>query len=203
MVVPLVVRSGSSFRPCTLSGEPFMRTAYSVPPSLAVPAGSTRFCTLMAFTTSAGAIPRACSAGRSRSTEITRLLPPYGNGTATPGMVMSCGRSTLTAASNSDCSGSVLLDRPSWMTGMLDAEYLMTSGGVMPGGSWRSCACMMDTTCASAVWMLASGWKKTLMMATPASDCDSMCSMSLTVVVRLRSLCAVMRWPISCADSPP
>ena len=39
----------------------------------------------------------------------------------------------LIAASNTVCSGSVGLDRPSWTTGMLDAEYLMISGGVMPG----------------------------------------------------------------------
>ena len=115
---------------------------------------------------------------------------------------MSCGRSTLTAASNSEFSGSVGLDRPSCTTGMLDAEYLITSGGVMPGGSWRTCVCSAATTCAIAVWMLAFGWKKILMIVMPASDCDSMCSMSLTVVVRPRSFCAAMRWPISCAGSP-
>ncbi len=86
---------------------------------------------------------------------------------------------------------------------MLDAEYLMTSGGVMPGGSWRSWACSIATTCAIAVWMFAVGWKKTLMIVMPASDVDSMCSMSLTVVVRLRSFCAAMRWPISWAGRPP
>ena len=116
---------------------------------------------------------------------------------ATPGMVTSCGRSVLTAASKTACSGSVELERPSWITGMLEAEYLMTSGGVMPGGSWRSWACSMATTWAMAVWMLAVGWKKTLITATPASEVDSMCSMSLTVVVRLRSFWAEMRWPIS------
>jgi hypothetical protein len=63
---------------------------------------------------------------------------------------------------------------------MLDAEYLMTSGGVMPGGSWRSWACSIATTCAIAVWMFAVGWKKTLMIVMPFSDVDSMCSMSLT-----------------------
>ena len=68
---------------------------------------------------------------------------------------MSCGRSTLTAASKSDCSGRVALDSPSCTTGMLDAEYLMTSGGVMPGGSCRTCVCTAATTCAIAVWMLA------------------------------------------------
>ena len=116
---------------------------------------------------------------------------------------MSCGRSTLMAVSNTVCSGSVGLDSASCTTGMLLAEYLMMSGGVMPGGSWRSCACMMDTTCAMAVGMFAVGWKKTLMTETPASDCDSMCSMSLTVVVRPRSVCDEMRLPISCADRPP
>ena len=73
---------------------------------------------------------------------------------------------------------------------MLDAEYLITSGGVMPGGSWRTCVCSDATTCAIAVWMFAVGWKNTLMIVMPASDCDSMCSMSLTVVVRPRSVCA-------------
>ena len=88
------------------------------------------------------------------------------------------------------------------MTGMLEAEYLMMSGGVMPGGSCRTCACSIATTCAIAVWMLAVGWKNTLMTLMLASEVDSMCSMSLTVVVRLRSFCAEIRWPISCAGSP-
>ena len=179
-----------------------MRTVYSVAPNLAVPDGRIRFCRLTALTTSAGARPRACSACMSRSTEISRFLPPYGNGIATPGIVISCGRRMLIAASNTVCSGSVGLDRPSWTTGMLEAEYLMISGGVMPGGSWRSCVCSIATTWAIAVWMFAVGWKKTLMTVMPASEVDSMCSMSLTVVVRLRSFCAAMRWPISCAGRP-
>src|SRR5882672_3500231 len=110
-------------------------------------------------------------------------------------MVMSLGRRMLMAASNIDCSGSVGLDRPICTTGMLEAEYLMISGGVIPGGSWRICVCSIATVCAIAVWMLAFGWKNTLMIAMPGRVCDSMCSMSETVVVRLRSLVAVMRWP--------
>ena len=47
--------------------------------------------------------------------------------------------------------------------------------------------------------MFAVGWKKTLMTVMPASERDSMCSMSLTVVVRPRSLWPAIRWPISCA----
>src|SRR5277367_4378689 len=104
---------------------------------------------------------------------------------ATPGMVTRRGRRKLTAASNTACSVMLGLDRPSWMIGMLDAEYLITSGGRMPGGNWRNCACSMATTCEIAVGILAFGWKKILMIEKPASDSDSMCSMSLTVVVRL------------------
>ena len=59
------------------------------------------------------------------------------------------------------------------------------------------------TTWAIAVWMLAVGWKNTLITEIPASEVDSMCSMSLTVVVRLRSFCAAMRCPISVAGRPP
>ena len=59
----------------------------------------------------------------------------------------------------------------------------MTSGGVVPGGSWRSSVCETAVTWATARSIRAPGWKKTLTTATPRSDCDSMCSMSLTVVV--------------------
>ena len=45
----------------------------------------------------------------------------------------------------------------------------------------------MAVTWASAVWMLACGRKKILMTPTPFTDCDSMCSMSLTVMVMPRS----------------
>jgi hypothetical protein len=73
MVAPLAVRTGSSFKPATASGEPLILTEYSVPPNLAVPEGRIRFWVLMALTTSMGARPRDCSAGVSRSTEIRRL----------------------------------------------------------------------------------------------------------------------------------
>ena len=75
-MAPPLVRTGRSLRPAMASGEPFMRTVYSVSPSLAVPEGRIRFCVLTALTTSAGARPRACSALVSRSTEITLILPP-------------------------------------------------------------------------------------------------------------------------------
>jgi hypothetical protein len=75
-VAPFTVRIGRSLRPAIASGEPFMRTPYSVAPNLAVPEGRIRFCVLIAFTTSDGDRPRACSAWVSRSTEISRFLPP-------------------------------------------------------------------------------------------------------------------------------
>ena len=72
--LPPIVRTGRSFSPLIASGEPFMRTVYSVSPNLAVPDGRIRFCVLTALTTSAGDRPRACSACMSRSTEISAVL---------------------------------------------------------------------------------------------------------------------------------
>ncbi len=60
----------------------------------------------------------------------------------------------------------------------------------------------MEVTWATALPIFTCGWKKILMMAMPLSDCDSMCSMSLTVVVMPRSLLKTMRVDISCAESP-
>ncbi len=60
----------------------------------------------------------------------------------------------------------------------------------------------MAVTCAIAVSMLAPGWKKTFTTAMPFSDCDSMCSMSSTVVVSERSVRLMMRLLISSALSP-
>ena len=93
----------------------------------------------------------------SRSTETTRVLPPYGKGTAAPGTVISCVRTWVMPMSFSCCSESVALDRPTCTTGTLDAEYRMTSGGVVPGGSMRSWVWLIATTWASAVCMLACG----------------------------------------------
>ena len=72
----LVVRTGKSFRPDNTPGEPFMRTVYSVSPNFTVPEGKIKFCVFTALTTSAGDRPRACKASASKSTEITRTLPP-------------------------------------------------------------------------------------------------------------------------------
>src|SRR5712671_6941239 len=78
----------------------------------------------------------------------------------------------------------------------------MISGGVVPGGMVRSRVWLMAVTSALAEPMLASGWKKTRISPTPASDCDSMCSMLLTVVVIARSEMVTMRPSTSFGESP-
>ena len=78
----------------------------------------------------------------------------------------------------------------------------MTNGGTAPGGSERNCTWLIAVTSATAMPMSTCGWKKILMMARPISDCDSMCSMSLTVVVMPRSLGDAMRLAICSADRP-
>jgi len=71
--------------------------------------------------------------------------------------------------------------------GTFDALYRMMKGGVVPGGACLSELCEMAVTCAVAASIFAPGWKKILMTAIPVSVWLSMCSMSLTVVVRPRS----------------
>src|SRR5208283_1511920 len=88
------------------------------------------------------------------------------------------------------------------MMGTLEALYWMTSGGVVPGGMLLICVCAIAVTCATAVAMLTFGWKKILMIAMPFNDCDSMCSMPLTVVVSERSLRMVIRLAICSGDRP-
>ena len=86
--------------------------------------------------------------------------------------------------------------------GTLEALNWRTSGGVVPGGSCRSCVCAMAVTCATALATLTLGWKKILMTPMPFSDCDSMCSMSFTVVVSERSLWTVIRSAICWGERP-
>ncbi|MNP52899.1 hypothetical protein D3C76_1473230 [compost metagenome] len=61
------------------------------------------------------------------------------------------------------------------------------SGGVMPAGICLSTVCDTAVTWALAVRISTLGWKKILTMPMPGNDCDSMCSMSLTVVLKARS----------------
>ena len=78
----------------------------------------------------------------------------------------------------------------------------MMNGGVAPGGRLRNCTWQIAVTWATALPMFTCGWKKILMTEMPLSDCDSMCSMSLTAIVKPRSLLKAMRVDISCAERP-
>ena len=73
----------------------------------------------------------------------------------------------------------------------------------MPWGSECSTDCELAASCATAASILALGWKKILMIAMPGSDCDSMCSMSFTEVVKARSQRMVMTSAISSGEMPP
>jgi len=101
------------------------------------------------------------------------------------------------------CSERVLLPSPSCRIGTFEALNRMIRGGEPPGGSTRVIVWLMAVTWATAASMLVPGWKKTLMTPTPVNDCDSMCSMSFTVVVIARSLIVTMRFAISSGVSPP
>ena len=89
--------------------------------------------------------------------------------------------------SDSCCSLSWGAERPSCRIGTDEASYVRMNGGVMPGGKFRTALWLIAVTWATALAMFVFGWKKTLMTPTPLRDCDSMCSMSLTVVVSDRS----------------
>src|ERR1700730_13580555 len=73
----------------------------------------------------------------------------------------------------------------------------MTSGGVMPAGNCFSPTWASAITSEIAPSIFADGCGNTLTTATPLSDCDSMCSMLLTLVVRDRSKIDTMRVLIS------
>src|SRR5947209_12448680 len=81
--------------------------------------------------------------------------------------------------------------------GTFDAENCKMNGGVVPVGSTRRIVWLIAVTCATAASIRTPGWKKTLMTEIPETDCDSICSMSLTVVVMARSLIVVKRFSIS------
>ena len=66
----------------------------------------------------------------------------------------------------------------------------------------RSMVCDCAVICARAISTLALGWKYTRITATPLYDCDSMCSISLTVVVSDRSKNSTTRFSISSGVRP-
>ncbi len=110
---------GSSFSSGTVRGLAFIATSYSNSPILAVPEGSTMFCSPRVLTTSIGARPFDCSSRGSRSTITCRCLPPYGYGIDAPGTVTSWVRRKLSPTSFS--SASDIPDSASWRIGTVDA----------------------------------------------------------------------------------
>jgi hypothetical protein len=86
--------------------------------------------------------------------------------------------------------------------GTLEALNRMMAGGVMPVGSECSTDCEEAASWATAASTLALGWKKTRITPMPGSDSDSMCSMSLTWVVKARSERTVMTSAISSGETP-
>ena len=79
----------------------------------------------------------------------------------------------------------------------------MINGGVCPGGIERSNVWQMAVICATPASTDAPGCRNTLMTLMPLYAVDSMCSMSLTVVVSGRSQLYMIRCSTSCALSPP
>ncbi len=76
------------------------------------------------------------------------------------------------------------------------------SGGVAPGGICLSRVCEIAVTCAFAVAILTEGRKKILTMPKVVYEFDSMCSISLTVVVSARSNGVMMRPTIWSGGKP-
>src|SRR6185437_3609241 len=102
---------------------PFTPMSYSVGPTFAEPPGKIRFCAEIALTTSCGARFLALSAGRLRSTEITRVFPPYGHGTNAPRVVAKPMRTWFAVTSKSCCSDIFGLLKLYCRIGTVDALY--------------------------------------------------------------------------------
>src|SRR5262249_816199 len=84
----------------------------------------------------------------------------------------------------------------------LEALKLMISGGVVPGGYWRSTVWEIAVIWALAVSRRAFGCRYTLMMACPFTVVDSMRWMLSTLVVSTRSYEVVIRPSSSSVFSP-
>ena len=92
MVASPTVLTGRLLSASIVSGVLLSLILYSRWPILAVPEGMMMLWRFNALVTSAGDSPLACNASMSRSTMITRGLPPYGNGTWAPCTTASAGR---------------------------------------------------------------------------------------------------------------
>ena len=86
--------------------------------------------------------------------------------------------------------------------GTREALYCRMFGGVMPAGNARVSVWEVAVSWAMPDSIRAPGWKKILITDEPATDWDSMCSMSLTVLVNTRSVMRAMRALISSAGRP-
>ncbi len=156
----------------------------------------------MAVVTSCADRPWARSAAGSRSTWIWRCLPPNGKGSAAPATEASPVRITVLPVSKISVSDSCGLVSASCTMGTVDASYDSTNGGVVPGGAARSKACDTAVICATASSGFTPCWKKYFTTDMPPSDCDSVCSMPVTVVCAVRSASETMRLAISSGGRP-
>ena len=138
------------------------------------------FCAFTARLTSPGESPFAYSACGSMSTLTVRCTPPNAGSTPAPCTVPSGMRMKFVPRSLSSASVRCGLATPSWRIGTSVALNRTMNGGEIPGGMMRVIPCDDAVSCAMPACTSASGWKYTLMMLSPFSDCDSMCSMSLT-----------------------
>src|SRR4051812_31486088 len=89
-----------------------------------------------------------------------------------------------------------------WRIGTLEASYFRMPGGNIPGGSVRRIVCESAVICAIAISTFAFGCRNTRITETPLYEVDSMCSMSLTVVVIALSSTVMTRSVISFGESP-
>ena len=109
-------------------------------------------------------------------------LPPDGlaDQATLSALVASGTRTKFVAKSPSSASVRFGLERLSCMIGTSVALNRIMNGGEMPGGMLCVTPCDAAVICAIPASTFASGWKYTLITLSPASDCDSTCSMSFT-----------------------
>jgi hypothetical protein len=124
---------------------------------------------------------------------IWRYLPPNGGGTDDPATVASWLRTLYCAWSRSCVSLKPWPATVTSATGSDDAPDLSTSGGSVPGGRWRRSAIARFESDAAAESTSTLEWKKTLMMLTPGSERDSMCSMPLPSVKKRSKRVVMLR----------
>ena len=94
-MAPSMALTGSSLKPCTVSGLELSWTSNRVPPIWAEPAGTRTLLCRTVCTTSLGDNPLAATRAGSMSTMICRNFPPNGAGVARPGIVNSLRRMKL------------------------------------------------------------------------------------------------------------